>query len=168
LSFLCFHNFKKAVPGLKEFPQTDWPNTAVVFQTYHIMIYMWFGMALATFLAWFFYRRGTLEKSKWTLRFLVVGVAFPMIANQTGWFTAEMGRQPWVVYHLLRTADGVSKSIVAGQVIGSLTMFSCLYTLLLALFLFLLNRKIKHGPGEDKVSDAIYRDPYAENKEGHA
>ncbi len=164
LSFLCFHNFKKPVTGLKQFPKTDWPNTAVVFQTYHIMIYMWFAMAAAALMAWIFWIRGTIDTAKWTLRLLVASVAFPMVANMTGWFTAEMGRQPWVVYHLLRTADGVSKSIVAHQVIGSLTMFTCLYTLLLALFLFLLTRKIKHGPDETQPSDAIYRDPYALNK----
>ena len=164
LSFLCFHNFTQAVPGLKNFPKTDWPKTAVVFQTYHLMIYMWFAMALGVVLAVIFWKRGSLKKAKWTLRFLVLGAVFPMIANQAGWFTAEMGRQPWVVYHLLRTVDGVSQSIVAGQVIGSLIMFICLYFLLLGLFIFLLNRKIQHGPEEEKAKDAIYRDPYALEK----
>lgn len=161
LSFFVYRNFKTPVLGLGEFPPADWPNVPVVFQAYHLMIYMWFAMLVATVMGWWHWKRKSINKAKWTLRLMVVSIAFPMIANTAGWFTAEMGRQPWVVYHLLRTADGVSKSIVAAQVIGSLTMFTCLYTLLLGLFLFLLNRKIQHGPEEEKTEDAIYRDPYA-------
>lgn len=166
LSFLCFHNFKKPVTGLGEFPKDDWPNVPVVFQTYHIMIYMWGAMVVVALLGFWHWRKKTLHTAKWTLRLMVISIGFPMIANMTGWFTAEMGRQPWVVYHLLRTADGVSKSITAHQVIGSLTMFTILYILLFSLFIFLLDRKIKHGPEEEGHEDAIYRDPYALKHEG--
>lgn len=167
LSFLSFHNFKEPVTGLEEFPESDWPNVPVVFQTYHIMIYMWGAMLLAVLLILRAMRKGTLDKAKWSLRLMVLSVGFPAVANMTGWFTAEMGRQPWVVYRLMRTADGVSKSIYAHQVIGSLTMFTVLYILLFSLFLFLLDRKIKQGPA-DTEKDAVYRDPYALNQGGQS
>ena len=94
-------------------------------------------------------------------RYLVLSVVFPFIANEAGWFTAEMGRQPWVVYNVLRTSQGVSRGLDVGQVIGSLIMFSVIYIFLFTLFIFLLNRKIQAGPVEEKeVGDAIYSDPY--------
>ncbi len=76
----------------------------------------------------------------------VWAVLLPQIANQAGWFAAEMGRQPWVVYGLLRTSDALSKTVKASQVIFSLVLFTLVYSILLVLFLYLLNRKIKHGP----------------------
>ncbi len=158
LSFLTYHDFKTPVPGLKEFPRDEWPNVSAVFQSYHLMIMMWVAMVLGVVLALFTWRKKTLEKSKWVLRFLVCSVAFPQIANQAGWFTAEVGRQPWLVYKLLRTVDGVSASIKSGQVVASIIMFIVIYTLLFILFLFLLDKKIKHGPDDDVPSE--YRDPY--------
>jgi cytochrome d ubiquinol oxidase subunit I len=78
-----------------------------------------------------------------------------------GWITAELGRQPWIVQGLMRTSEGTSTSINAGQVVSSLTMFIVIYILLFSLFIFLLDRKIKHGPEEEPVSDEpIYRNPY--------
>jgi cytochrome d ubiquinol oxidase subunit I len=79
-------------------------------------------------------------------------VPLPFIGNQLGWIAAEVGRQPWVVYGLLRTNDALSKSVVAGQVLGSIIMFAVIYALLFAVFLYILNSKIQHGPEE--VSDA--------------
>ena len=76
----------------------------------------------------------------------VWSVLLPQIANQCGWFTAEMGRQPWVVYGLLRTSDALSKNVQANQVMFSLILFMLVYSTLFVLFLYLLNRKIKHGP----------------------
>ena len=119
-------------------------------------------MVLFTFLGGFFLKRKTLDRAKWTLRFLVISVGLPHIANQTGWGTAEMGRQPWIVYKVLRTSQGVSPSIIPGYVIGSIIMFVVIYSLLFVLFIFLLNRKIQQGP--EKVAlgkdDQIYRDTY--------
>ena len=165
LSFLCYRNFETAVPGLEQVPESDWPNVAVVFQTYHMMIYMWGMMVLTVGLALFFKWRKKFETSKWTLRLMMISVLFPQIANLTGWTTAEMGRQPWVVWQILRTADGVSKSIIPAYVIGSLIMFVTIYSLLFCLFIFLLNRKIQHGPEMEENApptkdDLIYRDIY--------
>ena len=70
-----------------------------------------------------------------------------------GWYTAEMGRQPWVVYGLLRTSDALSKAVTANQVLFSLIMFTLIYALLLVLFIYLLNKKIKHGPDDNDLID---------------
>lgn len=90
---------------------------------------------------------------------MVFSVLLPHIAQQCGWICAEVGRQPWIVWKVLRTSDGVSTSIVSSQVFGSITMFVCIYTLLFALFIFLLDRKIKHGPEEirSQPDNDIYR-----------
>ena len=77
---------------------------------------------------------------------LVFAVLLPQIANQAGWFAAEIGRQPWIVYGLLRTSEGLSESVGRGQVLFSLTLFGLIYLLLFALFIFLLDRKIRQGP----------------------
>ncbi len=161
LSLLTYRNPETAVAGLDNFPKSDWANVPVVFQTYHLMIYMWGAMFLllvAAIILWF---RKKVDRAKWLLWPLVFGVILPPIANIAGWFTAEMGRQPWIVYHLLRTSQGVSKSISSGNVLGSLIMFFVIYTLLFVLFIFLLNQKIQHGPEESEVpEDQIYRNTY--------
>ncbi|MCH9613903.1 MAG: hypothetical protein SP1CHLAM54_09120 [Chlamydiia bacterium] len=162
LSFMTFRTFDGAVTGLKSFPKSDWCNVPWVFQFYHLMIYMWGAMVLAVLLGWIFWKSGRLEKSKWTLRWMVISAFFPYLANQAGWFTAEMGRQPWIVYKLMRTAQGISRSVHAEQVIGSLIMFICMYSLILFLFIFLFNRKVKHGPEFDH-SDLEYTNPYGAN-----
>jgi len=107
------------------------------------------------------WKRKTFEKAKWSLRFMVFSVCFPFIANEAGWFTAELGRQPWVVWNLMRTTQGASPSVDKGMVIGSLIMFSVIYIFLFALFIFLLNRKIQDGPEAKALKgDALYRNPY--------
>ncbi len=162
LSFLTYGDPEKPVTGLDQIPRDEWPNVQAVFQTYHTMIAMWGIMVLiAGFGSWYWYK-GQLGEKRWLLWAMVFSVGLPHIAQQTGWITAEMGRQPWIVWKMLRTSEGVSTSIVAGQVIGSIIMFIIIYLLLFALFLFLLDRKIKHGPEEihKKKDDQVYRDPF--------
>ncbi|MCB1180391.1 MAG: cytochrome ubiquinol oxidase subunit I [Chlamydiia bacterium] len=160
LSFLVYRNFNTAVPGLDNFPQDLWPNVSVVFQAYHWMITLWGVMLLTVLAAWIAVWRKKLDISKWTLRLLTVGVLFPEFANQLGWYSAEMGRQPWIVYGVLKTVEGISKSISAGQVLSSLIMFGAIYLLVFILFIYLMNRKIQHGPTEE-ISDDAYRNAYA-------
>jgi cytochrome d ubiquinol oxidase subunit I len=160
LSFLIYRDFKTPVTGLDKFPRKDWPNVPIVFATYHIMIYCWGLMVLSIMLGGYFFWKKKIEKAKWTLVLLMSSVLFPYIANQVGWYTAEFGRQPWIVYHLLRTSEGVSRSVSAGQVLGSLVMFFVIYSLLFCLFIFLLNRKIQYGPDHayrDEISSVEYR-----------
>lgn len=166
LSLLTYHNTEQAVPGLDTVPEDEWPNVQAVFQSYHLMIAMWALMAFATVVAIYKYRKRTLDKSKWALRTLIASVAFPQIANQCGWFTAEVGRQPWVVYKLLRTTDGVSLNIQSHQVVGSILMFIVIYILLFCLFMYLLDQKIKEGPSTEpsEESAAVYSNPFQESK----
>jgi cytochrome d ubiquinol oxidase subunit I len=162
LSFFVFSNFKTPVTGLDKIPRDEWPNVPVVFQMYHLMITMWFVMSTIIVLAVWSWRKGTLQNRRWLLWTLVMSVILPHIGQQAGWIAAEMGRQPWIVWKVLRTTDGVSKSISAPQVVGSITMFVAVYILLFTLFLFLLDRKIKHGPEEVRSApdDLIYRDRF--------
>jgi cytochrome d ubiquinol oxidase subunit I len=165
LSFLTYGNVEQPVQGLDQIPRDEWPNVPLVFQTYHLMIMMWFLMfALAILGVWFFFK-GTLDQKRWLLWPMVFSVILPHIAQQAGWISAEAGRQPWIVWKVLRTSEGVSTTIQPGQVLGSVTMFVFIYLLLFALFLFLLDRKIKHGPEEvrSKYDDQIYRTPYPTN-----
>jgi cytochrome d ubiquinol oxidase subunit I len=155
LSYLVYRNFETPIQGFDQIPPENRPPINVVFQTYHLMIAMWGLMALVTALGLYYWKRKKLAKAKWLLWALILSVLFPQVANQVGWMTAEIGRQPWVVYGILRTTDGVSPTISATQVGMSIGMFILIYTLLFILFLFLLDRKIKHGP-IDGEEDLIY------------
>ena len=151
LSFLSFHDFNAEVKGLNEVAREDWPNVMAVFTTYRIMLLMWVLMVIVVISAWWKWKKGKLVESKWLLRFMVVSVVFPQIANQTGWMAAEMGRYPWIVQGLLRISEGLSKSVSAEHVLGSLIMFTTVYLFLFFMFLYLFNEKIKHGPDEPEA-----------------
>lgn len=150
LSYLSFGDASAEIKGLDQIPKKDWPNVGVVFQTYHLMIAMWFMMVLTAVSAIYLWKQKTLFKNKWMLRALIISVAYPQIANEAGWVTAEMGRYPWIVYGLLRISDGLSKSVTANQILGSILLFSFVYLLLFILFIYLLHEKIKHGPEEEE------------------
>jgi cytochrome bd ubiquinol oxidase subunit I len=157
LSFLVHHDPHQSVTGFDQIPPDERPPIAIVFQTFHLMIAMWGLMALATLVGFYLWKKKKLAKVKWALWALIISVVFPQIANQTGWMTAEIGRQPWIVYGLLKTYQGVSPTIVSSQVVMSIIMFIVIYILLFALFIFLLDRKIKHGPEE--YEESVYRNP---------
>lgn len=165
LSFLSYGEASAEVKGLEHWPRADWPNVAVVFQTYHLMIFMWTIMIVLAISAIYLWRKGTLFTNKWMLRALTASVLCPQIANQAGWVSAEMGRYPWIVYELLRISEGLSKAVTANQVLGSLIMFTFLYFLLFLVFLYLLNEKIKHGPDDVDSNVAPYHqlNTYIEN-----
>jgi cytochrome d ubiquinol oxidase subunit I len=116
------------------------------------------GLAvLGTYFCW----RKVLFEKRWMLWLLTLSVLGPQLANQAGWFAAEMGRQPWIVYGLMRTSEGLSAVVKADAVLGSLILFTLIYVLLFAVFVYLLNDKIKHGPDEadlkptGKLADVI-------------
>ncbi len=156
LSYLAWGDVDAKVQGLDAVPEKDWPKVGWVFQSYHLMLYMWGCMVFAIAAAIFFWWRGTLFNKVWLLRVLVASVMFPQVANQAGWMAAEMGRYPWIVYNLLRISEGLSRSVHANQILGSLIMFTIVYILLLALFLYMLDHKIKVGPAEDDASHVQY------------
>ncbi len=146
LSWLIHGDTQAPIRGLTSFAADERPPINVVFQSYHLMIMV--GMALiglgvlGTLLWW----RGALFRHRWLLWLFVLSVMLPQLGNQLGWMSAEVGRQPWIVYGLLRTADAVSPVVTAGQTLFSLVLFTLVYALLFALFIFLLNHKIQHGP----------------------
>ncbi len=156
LSWLISYNTSTPVKGLKDFAKKDRPPVNVVFQAYHIMIGIGTLLIIISLLAAFFWWRKSIFDKKWFLKILLVAVLLPQIANQIGWVVAEVGRQPWIVYNLLRTSDALSKSVTANQVTFSLIFFTLIYLLIFVLFLFLLDRKIKHGPDDIAASDAVY------------
>jgi cytochrome d ubiquinol oxidase subunit I len=161
LSLMVHGDFSKPVIGLDKFPATDRPQVNWVFQTYHIMVAIGMALIAISVLAIWLNWRGKLINNKFILKILVLSVLGPQIANQTGWYTAEMGRQPWIVYGLLRTSDALSKTVSAEHVLFSLVLFLLIYSLLFVLFLFLLDRKIKHGPQEiEEISDEYAQQKY--------
>ncbi|MBI0397411.1 cytochrome ubiquinol oxidase subunit I [Cyclobacterium marinum] len=151
LSYLLHYEFGAPVTGLNAFPEEDRPSQVnAVFQFYHIMISIGMFLIVLTIAACIQWYRGKLFESRRLLWVFSFAVILPQIANQVGWFAAEMGRQPWVVYGLLRTSDALSKTVTANQVLFSLILFFIVYTILLLLFLYLLNKKIKHGPYDEE------------------
>jgi cytochrome d ubiquinol oxidase subunit I len=148
LSQMVHGDRNRPVTGLDQFPREDWPPVAITFHSFHLMVMLGFLFIALTLLATFYRWRGTLFEKRWLLWIFVWAVPLPYLANQLGWMAAEVGRQPWVVYGLLRTSDALSKSVVAGQVLGSIIMFMVIYALLFAVFLYILDSKIKHGPEE--------------------
>jgi cytochrome d ubiquinol oxidase subunit I len=147
LSFLTYRAWTAQVRGLDAFPESEWPeNIALLYYSYHIMVGL--GtifiaiMLVAAFLAW----RGKLFSSRWMLWILMLSLPFPYIANTAGWMTAELGRQPWLVYGLMHTSEGYSKTVSAGNGMFTLLGFLGMYTVLGIFFLFLVRREIEHGP----------------------
>ena len=150
LSFMLYQDLEAEVTGLNAFDKDNRPTQInAIFQFYHIMVAIgMFLIALSLFGLWQ-WKRGKLFEKKWLLWTFVFAAILPQIANQFGWFTAEMGRQPWVVYGLLKTSDALSKSVQANQVLFSLILFFIVYFVLFLLFVYLMNKKIKNGPDSD-------------------
>ena len=146
LSFLIDFDTNTPITGLSAFAKEDRPPVNIVFQSYHLMVGIGMLLILLSLLGVLGWWRGFLFRKRWLLWVMVFSVLLPMIANQMGWFSAEVGRQPWIVYGLLRTSDALSQSVGSGQVIASLILFSLIYILLFTLFIYLLNEKIQKGP----------------------
>lgn len=147
LSFIAYGSFSSNVKGLNEFPQDQWPpNIEMLYYSFHIMAglgTLFIGlMGLAALKLW----KGGLEKSRWLLWMLMLAFPFPYIANTAGWMTAEFGRQPWLLYGLMRTKDGASHLVHGGQTLFTTLGFAGIYFVLGLLFLFLIGREISHGP----------------------
>jgi cytochrome bd ubiquinol oxidase subunit I len=147
LSFLVYHDFKKPVIGLHAFKPEDRPTQVnTVFQCYHLMIGIGMGIIGLTLLGCWLWWRGKLFDYRWLLAVFVYSVVLPQLANLAGWFTAEIGRQPWVVYGLLRTSDALSRHVTGRQILFSLALFTVVYFLLFVVFLYLMKSTIAKGP----------------------
>jgi cytochrome d ubiquinol oxidase subunit I len=158
LSFLTYRAWTAKVRGLESFPASEWPDSIpILYYSYHVMVglgTMFIAiMVIAVFLLW----RGKLFESRWMLWILMLAAPFPYIANIAGWITAEVGRQPWLIYGLMRTRAGVSPRVSAGSAWFTLIGFFGMYTILSILFLFLVYREIDRGP--DSVEAATGGSP---------
>src|SRR5262249_54340235 len=147
LSFVAYGTFSADVRGLDAFPPDTWPdNIEFLYYSFHIMVglgtLLIAVMAIAAILLW----RGLIDVMRPVLWVLVLAVPFPFIANTAGWMTAEFGRQPWLVYGLMRTRDGASPSVHSGTTLFTLLGFAGLYCVLAILFLWLVSREIARGP----------------------
>jgi len=148
LSFLAYGSFGSTVKGLNDFPANEWPdNVELLYYAYHIMVGLGtiftLVMVVAAYLLW----RNTLQQARKMLWVLMLAVPFPYIATTAGWWTAELGRQPWVVHGLLRTADAGSPLVNTGDVVFTTLGFAGLYLALGILFLFQVMRELNRGPG---------------------
>jgi cytochrome d ubiquinol oxidase subunit I len=147
LSILAFFNPQATVTGLDAFPSDQYPPINLVFQVYHIMFNL--GVVFAGIgglgLLFYFWRRKVFE-ARWLLWLFVSTVFLAEIAIISGWWTAEIGRQPWIVYNIMLTSQGVSPAVTTDEVAISLGIFIGLYALLFFLFIFLLNGRIQEGP----------------------
>jgi cytochrome d ubiquinol oxidase subunit I len=147
LSFLIYGTATAEVAGLNAFPRENWPtNNPLLYYAYHIMAglgtYFVLLMSIAAFLLW----RRKLFQSRWALWLLMLSFPFPYIANTAGWMTAELGRQPWLIYGLMRTRAGFSKNVLEGNTLFTLLGFMGLYALLSVLFILLMYREVDRGP----------------------
>lgn len=149
LSFLTYYRWNAEVKGLDAFPRDQWPtNIPLLYYSYHIMVGL--GtifiaiMTLSLFLLW----RKKLFEKRWVLWILMLSFPFPYIANTAGWMTAELGRQPWLVYGLLRTVDGTSPTVSAGNGLFTLLGFLGMYFVIGVLFILLVLKKIGSGPAK--------------------
>ena len=153
LSFLTYQRWKAEVKGLDAFPREQWPtNIPLLYCAYHIMVGL--GtifvaiMSASAFLLW----KRRLPETRWMLWILMLGFPFPYIANTAGWVTAEAGRQPWLVYGLMRVDQGDSANVSAGNTLFTLLGFMGIYGALSLLFAILILRIIARGPGEEPAT----------------
>jgi cytochrome bd ubiquinol oxidase subunit I len=147
LSFLTYRRWAATVRGLDSFPEDQQPDMiALLYYSYHLMVGLGTvfiaAMLLAAVLLW----RGKLYESRWMLWMLMICIPLPFIANTAGWMTAELGRQPWLIYGLMRTAHGVSPRVSSGNAWFTLIGFMGMYAVLTILWLFLMYREIEKGP----------------------
>ncbi|HWR17536.1 MAG TPA: cytochrome ubiquinol oxidase subunit I [Terriglobales bacterium] len=147
LSFLTYKRWNAEVKGMDAFPKEDLPdNIPLLYYSYHIMVGLGTIFIAVMLLSAFLLSKKKLYDAKWMMWILMLSAPFPYIANTAGWMTAEIGRQPWLVYGLLRTKDGYSTLVSAGNGWFTLLGFMGMYTILSILFLFLVYRQIASGP----------------------
>jgi cytochrome d ubiquinol oxidase subunit I len=147
LSFIAYGSFSRDVKGLNEFPQDQWPtNIEVLYYAFHIMVGLGTLFIAVMGLAALLLPGGRLLRARPLLWVLMLAFPFPFIANTAGWMVAEFGRQPWLVYGLMRTSEGTSKLVHPGQTVFTTLGFAGLYFVLGLLFLFLVSREVQSGP----------------------
>jgi cytochrome d ubiquinol oxidase subunit I len=152
LSYGVSGDFSTPIKGLKDFPRDEWPPVLLTFFPFHTMVALWVIMLLVTIWGVILLWRGTLPDNPLYLRLALWAIPAPILASTLGWMTAEVGRQPWIVYGLLRTKDAVSTTVGAGEIAFSLVFLSLVYAALFAVWIFLLRRRLALGPEEAETT----------------
>ena len=148
LSWLVDFNTQTNITGLNDIPKEERPPLQLVFQTYHLMVALGMFFILYGFVLIYIWRKYKFEGPKWFLKLSIWSFLLPQIAIQVGWISAEVGRQPWIVYGLMKTKDAYSQVLTAGEVWLSIALFTLIYILLGAIYVYLFIKKVKHGPDE--------------------
>jgi cytochrome d ubiquinol oxidase subunit I len=152
LSFLVGFDTATKVLGLNEFPANERPPILLPFAGYHLMILLGLLFILMAVLGLILIARKKLADSRWYLKLLILAIPLPYLANELGWIAAEVGRQPWAVFRVLKTADAVSKVVPAGNILFSLVLFTAIYTLIAAAGLSIILRQVRKGFDEPSPS----------------
>ena len=155
LSWLAYGDRHHPVQGMDDFPAGTLPPFVVTFATFHLMVYLGGFFILVMFIGILLHRKNAIRKTRWFLYLMLFSIPLPIIACELGWISAEVGRQPWIVYKLLRTTDGVSVTVPASQILFSIILFGVIYLLLGSLYVFLLTREIKRGPEPVTVKEVL-------------
>ena len=155
LSWLTFGNPDARITGLDEFPENERPPLWLTFVSFHNMIILGIYFILVMlWAAWSLYRKSIWNNKK-LLKILIWSIPLPIIACQLGWIATEVGRQPWVVYNLLLTKDAASVTVPAGEILLSMIIFGLIYLLLGILYVYLIVKKVKHGPEPISGKEAV-------------
>lgn len=149
LSLLAFHEGNAEIKGLKEFPKADRPPVLATFLSFRGMAALGMLFMLLTLIGYVISKRDKLDSNPAFLKIMLYSLPLPYIATQLGWLVAEVGRQPWIVYGVLKTSDAVSRSITPAQVAVSLAGFTLLYGLLAIVDIYLLTKFARKGPDDD-------------------
>ncbi|MBN1911883.1 MAG: cytochrome ubiquinol oxidase subunit I [Pirellulales bacterium] len=154
LSWLAYGSVDAHVAGMEDLAKEGYPGPPFIptFVSFHIMVGLGLLFILLTVLGAWLWWRGKLDATRWYLRAILWAIPLPLLACQLGWIVAEVGRQPWVVYRVLKTADAFSRNVAGGEVLFSIILFGTIYLFLGALYLFVLVRKIRRGP---EAMDAV-------------
>ncbi|MGE5340177.1 MAG: cytochrome ubiquinol oxidase subunit I [Candidatus Omnitrophota bacterium] len=152
LSLLSYHHPRSEIKGLKSFPKENRPPMLITFLSYRTMLGLSFLFLLAAISCHWVSKGGRIQSVPWLLKTMLYMIPLPYLAIELGWIVAEVGRQPWVVYGILRTSEGVSRSVSMGQIVTSLSGFTLLYGMLSVVDYYLMTKFAKKGPGDDTFS----------------
>lgn len=142
LSFVAFLDPNAEVQGLKEFPKEEWPPILPSFFSFHLMVALGGYFILISLLGLYYLYKNKLYSKSWYLKVLLYSIPLPFICNEVGWMAAEIGRQPWIVYKLMKTIDGATFTVPAAQILTSIILFIVIYGLLFFTWFFLIRKKI--------------------------
>lgn len=152
LSWLAFGDMNAKIKGINEFPKDEIPPLVLTFVSFHTMVALGVFFILVMLWAAVSLYRNKLWENKLLLKIFLWSIPLPLIACQVGWITAEVGRQPWIVYKLMKTAHAASITVTAGELLFSIILFGIIYALLLGVYLYLLVREVKKGPDHIKIT----------------